>query len=278
MRPNYIIKCHLHPDHINNPAVIRTLSCPADGDFYTMHLALQLAFGWATTHSFDFAVLNPSYSPPTDVMQMVDRLGRQHGVGGGVNPALEPPEYLFRITDPVVRTQFSGIDRMHEGQRQHPHTKEKGADAYKLHQLFEDAKWQGKKLVYTYDFGDNWEHFLTVEGRCDRTRDFQVLSGTGHYVAEDVGSIPGWENLKAAYQARNPTSEQKERRGWFENMSSNGNQRGLAGDRVNLFENKDEINRNLRYENICDYFERHADEHENKSAARLKWLTGKRGC
>lgn len=141
---------------------------------------------------------------------------------------------------------------------------------YRLHQLFDDVRWQGREVVYTYDFGDNWEHFLTVEGRCDPTGDFQVLSGVVHPVAEDVGSKTGWEDLKAAYRAPNSTSEQRERRGWFENMASNGDPRGLAGDRVNLFENMDEINRNMRSENMQEYFERHAYEHEKRDMERLE--------
>lgn len=259
-RPNYIIKFHLHPGHIKEPPVIRTLSCPADAKFYTLHLALQLAFGWATTHSFDFAVVNPGYSQPTGLLQMIEKLRSLHVEGGGANPASEPPEYLIRILDPVDQTVTSGIDRMHEGQRRHPHTKEKDAVEYELYQLLDNVKWQGKKIVYTYDFGDNWEHFLTVEGRCDPTDDFQVLSGVGHYVAEDVGGAMGWEDLKAAYRAHVPTSAQEERREWFENIARNGDPQGLGGDRVYLFENKDEINRIMRLDNILDYFERYAYE------------------
>src|SRR5689334_1351398 len=59
VRPNYIIEFHLAPAQITNPPVTRTLSCPAHVVFYVLHLALQTAFGWATTHSFDFAVMDP---------------------------------------------------------------------------------------------------------------------------------------------------------------------------------------------------------------------------
>ncbi|KAK4116597.1 hypothetical protein N656DRAFT_701743 [Canariomyces notabilis] len=48
-RPNYIIQFHLHPEHIDNPSVIRTLSCPANATFYQLHQALQAAFGWASS-------------------------------------------------------------------------------------------------------------------------------------------------------------------------------------------------------------------------------------
>ncbi|KAK7734249.1 hypothetical protein SLS53_007897 [Cytospora paraplurivora] len=272
-RPNYIIKFHLHPEQIKEPPVIRTLSCPADADFYELHASLQLAFGWAAIHSFDFAVVNPSYSPPTDMMQII-QFQRMQAMNGGNNPASTAPEYLFRITDPVPRTQFSGIDRMHEGGRRHPQTQEKKADEYKLYQLLDNAKWEGKKIVYTYDFGDNWEHFLTVEGRSDATGEFEVLSGTGHYVAEDVGSYTGWEELKAAYRARDLTSEQKEKRSWFEKMAANCDPRGLTGNRVSLFENRDEINWNMRSDHIEDYFEKHRQQHAGRRLERINWLIG----
>ncbi|KAK0708495.1 mynd domain-containing protein, partial [Lasiosphaeris hirsuta] len=59
-RQNYIIEFHLRLSDIVNLPVVCTLSCPADAPFYTLNLALQVAFGWATTHSFDFAVMNPN--------------------------------------------------------------------------------------------------------------------------------------------------------------------------------------------------------------------------
>lgn len=109
-----------------------------------------------------------------------------------------------------------------------------------------------KPLIYTYDFGDNWEHLITVTGRSPPTDDFSCLSGTGHYVAEDAGAFRGWEELKAAYQTNNPTREQKEKRRWFERQASNADPKGLAGDRVNFFDLA-ECNKNLK--NMWDRFE-----------------------
>ncbi|KAK3375625.1 hypothetical protein B0T24DRAFT_488424, partial [Lasiosphaeria ovina] len=60
-RRNYIVRIQLAPDDIVDPPVERTVSCPADAPFYALHLALQIIFGWATTHSFDFAVRDPAY-------------------------------------------------------------------------------------------------------------------------------------------------------------------------------------------------------------------------
>ncbi|KAH8743584.1 hypothetical protein F5883DRAFT_440820 [Diaporthe sp. PMI_573] len=159
---------------------------------------------------------------------------------------------------------------MHERRRRHVNTPEKKADKYKLFQLLDDPQYQGREIVYTYDFGDNWEHYLTVTGRAEPTRDFVCLDGLGHYVAEGSGSTPGWEQVKAAYRATHPSLEQKERRFWFENQASNCDPMGLAGDRVNVWD-RDQINRDLV--NVFDRFERMADMNET-NLERIRNATG----
>lgn len=257
-----VIKFHLAPDEITDPPVYRTISCPADASLYMTHMALQLAFGWATTHSFDFAVANPDWTKLDDIMGFMAFIhqGMQVDRNGGMQLASAPRQSLFRVTDVDNYSPFSGVDRMHEGRRRHPNTPEKKADKYHLHQLLDDPKWQGKKMLYTYDFGDMWEHDMTVQGRAKATRDFQVLDGSGHPVAEDAGGVMGWEELKAAYRTANPTSEQKETREWFEERASNGDPRGLAGDRVNFFD-KEAVNKMLS-ENLFGHFNSLSDRND----------------
>jgi hypothetical protein len=96
-----------------------------------------------------------------------------------------------------------------------------------------------------YDFGDNWEHQLTIEGRAEATDGFHVLSGTGHPVAEDVGGVRGWKELKAAFRASQSTEEQRERCEWFINHASNGTLEGLAGDLIHAWD-MDDVNRQIK--------------------------------
>ncbi|KAI0473506.1 MM3350-like domain-containing protein [Xylariaceae sp. FL0804] len=256
-RPNYIIRFELDPDEVSDPPVSRTLSCPADATFHQLHAALQAAFGWASTHSFDFAVPNPDYEPPGDIRDFMAQQMMLHSGGGRDNPA-RPQEYLFRVVDPASGTDFNpfsggGIDRVHEGRRSHPHTPEKKADRYKLWQLLDNAEYKDHPIIYTYDFGDNWEHHLTVTGRADASDAdpataaglFACLDGTGHPVAEDVGGTRGWEDLKEAYRAARPTEDQRERREWFEVQASNADPRGLAGGRASEWD-RDGVERKLR--------------------------------
>ncbi|PHH91991.1 hypothetical protein CDD83_9438 [Cordyceps sp. RAO-2017] len=258
VRPNYIVKFHLAPAEITGPAVTRTLSCPANAVFYMLHMALQTAFGWATTHSFDFAVLDPDYREPDNIMDVMSRqMAARHPSGMGLS-ASAPREYMFRVVDPVEQTVFSGIDRMHEGIRCHPRTAEKKADSYKLWQLFDDEQYQDHQILYTYDFGDNWEHHLTVMGRANPTTSFVCLDGSGHGVAEDCAGVNGWQELKAAYRAKKPSEKQLERRRWLETQASNADPRGLAGDRVHAWD-RDKVNRDLDSEKMFDRFERMGD-------------------
>ncbi|KAK4165552.1 hypothetical protein QBC43DRAFT_208158 [Cladorrhinum sp. PSN259] len=275
IRPNYIIKFHLFPSEITDPPVIRTLSCPSNATFYMLHMALQTAFGWSSYHSFDFTVGDPSYARADSIAAEVRRLlSRQKSspldITKQMNPADSSREYLLRVTDPVrafgQAPQGSaatyGIDQMHEGQRRHPRTVEKDSQDTKLWQVLDGDKYrgEGKTMIYTYGFGDNWEHVMTIEGRGTKpTRDFVCLSGEGHGVAEDVGSAAGWEALKKAYRAAKPTEEQKEKMAWYESEASNGDVKGLAGERVNFFD-LEKVNKMLVSETMFERFERMADE------------------
>jgi hypothetical protein len=85
--------------------VERTLSCPAGAPFYALHLALQTAFGWATIHSFDFAVKDRAYVPPADLLAYINQVMEVDG-NGGEKPASASREYLLRVVDPVPRGRF----------------------------------------------------------------------------------------------------------------------------------------------------------------------------
>jgi hypothetical protein len=59
----------------------------------------------------------------------------------------------------------------------------------------------GAKAVYTYDFGDSWEHQIVVEKRLapETGRAYPVcLAGERHGPPEDCGGIPGFYNLLEA--------------------------------------------------------------------------------
>jgi hypothetical protein len=93
------------------------------------------------------------------------------------------------------------------------------------------------------------------------TEHFVCLSGTGHPVAEDVGGYQGWNDLKAAYRARQPTEDQRDRRRWYETHTRNGDPEDLAGDRVNVWD-IEQVNRDLV--DMLDRFDRMTKQGERE--------------
>ena len=64
----------------------------------------------------------------------------------------------------------------------------------------------GDHVMYEYDFGDGWEHDITLEGVGPVTGDEpRVCNGCGACPPEDVGGIPGFEEfLRALANSQHP--------------------------------------------------------------------------
>jgi len=78
----------------------------------------------------------------------------------------------------------------------------------RLHQVLSRV---GAKAVYTYDFGDGWEHGIVVEKRLPVDPNLAYPACTGGRRAcppEDCGGIPGFYELLNAI--RNPNHENRE--------------------------------------------------------------------
>jgi hypothetical protein len=55
-----------------------------------------------------------------------------------------------------------------------------------------------KRMIYTYDFGDNWQHTILIEAVAagDPTTIYpRFIEGANRAPPEDVGGIPGFENF-----------------------------------------------------------------------------------
>ena len=53
-----------------------------------------------------------------------------------------------------------------------------------------------KKIIYTYDYGDDWSHEITVQGIVsDYDKNYPLcIMAEGNRPPEDVGGIPGYED------------------------------------------------------------------------------------
>ncbi|KAG8625716.1 hypothetical protein KVT40_006117 [Elsinoe batatas] len=215
-RQNYVLKVDLHPRHITNPRISRTLSCPAASTFAKLHTALIVAFGWSNTHLYDFAIY----------AQNIEQ-GRENRLSG--------PQPIYKITDPASEEDTFEMPGM-------PPSKD--SSRMKLFQVLDNATTKAQPFTYEYDFGDGWEHVITCTGRAPTTDHFVCLDGEGHGCAEDVGGWHSWLGLREAYDAPNPDRDQKERRKWFERFASNGDPEGLRGE-LKWRWDKENINRVL---------------------------------
>lgn len=73
-----------------------------------------------------------------------------------------------------------------------------------------------KKLLYVYDFGDNWVHEITLESISEENpSNAYCISGKGSCPPEDCGGIYGYENLKQVFQTMPESEEAKEFREWL---------------------------------------------------------------
>ena len=64
--------------------------------------------------------------------------------------------------------------------------------------LLQIAAEKGSSFLYTYDFGDDWQHEITVEAvepRVDASAHVRCTGGARACPPEDCGGIPGYEDL-----------------------------------------------------------------------------------
>ena len=100
-----------------------------------------------------------------------------------------------------------------------------------LYDLFEDSG----SCIYSYDFGDNWEHVVTVEERKQKggSTNFTLLEKDGERPPEDVGGEGGFEEfMRIMNDPDDPEYENMKR--WAEVTRAKE-------------ESVEEINRNLRW-------------------------------
>lgn len=205
-----------------DPPIHRTLSCPSTATFEDLHRALQVAFSWANTHTYDFKIKDPaveaawaakqaSQSKGDSLLEHILRCDPRNDDGS------KNKQNLLRIVEdkPFGNNAVRKVDAMHDNMRFSAKTPQKKGSKIRLFHVLDDPKYQGKPFEYEYDFGDSWLHDITRLGREDATTSFECVNGEGHGCAEDVGSDPGWAALKAAFWAPQPDEEQKEKMRWY---------------------------------------------------------------
>jgi len=110
------------------------------------------------------------------------------------------------------------IDGQHYGMSLDEYPIDKPAKLDKDHRLSDVLGKNVKTFIYTYDFGDDWRHLVTVEQILKPDPELntwpQCLEGQNACPPEDVGGVPGYMDFLEA--VLDPTHEQhKAMRKWF---------------------------------------------------------------
>lgn len=133
-----------------NPVITRTLSVPKNTTFHKFHQAIQIAFGWACCHLYQFDVLEPRQS---NIRRMYQKTLMT------LEEAPELDEWSEREAEKSTRVT--------------------------LQRVWDDPQYAGSSMEYLYDFGDNWEHVIEKIGTETGNGKIKCVAGKGHGAAED---------------------------------------------------------------------------------------------
>ena len=165
----------------SEPLIWRRMIIPAGATFYRFYDAIQRSMGWlgaALTeyHPYEFDLSEENLIITNDLEAIED------------NKLLKAryKKYGKKILDP-----FGEIERQLK-------RTVKGPSSVKIDTYIEKYD----QIKYTYDFGDNWQHLITLEAVLD---DYPfgypaLLSGQGDCPPEDVGGWTGYEEFLKVYK------------------------------------------------------------------------------
>jgi hypothetical protein len=101
----------------------------------------------------------------------------------------------------VIRGQRHGVPEPDED-----HIVSRKTEDGRKHTLSEFVSGENFRFAYNYDFGDNWEHVLVVEESIPQQEGVRYplcLDGASACPPEDIGGIPGYEDLLEAIKNPN---------------------------------------------------------------------------
>lgn len=80
-------------------------------------------------------------------------------------------------------------------------------------------KEKGDRMMFEYDFGDNWRHDVWLKGIRPYEKDekprIELVKGEGACPPEDCGGVPGYERLLELAKKKRKSAEEKEELEWY---------------------------------------------------------------
>ncbi len=167
---NYQLKIRLE---LKNYDIWRRVLIPSQCTFQQLHRVIQTTFGWLDYHLHEFCVVDdseemdstcPLYTYPPKI-RIVD------GKDPEISFYLEPDRYEVKYdTNTSLKDIFKNTD----------------------------------KCLYSYDFGDNWKHVVTLEKIVENSNRFPLLlERNGKRPPEDVGGEGGFEEYMQIFTDKN---------------------------------------------------------------------------
>ena len=148
----------------SKPPIWRKIKLSEDTTFEDLHYIIQESFGWENSHLAEF-------TPK----------------GFGSYPVISVSSIGFF---------FDNHDDDTSDPKTFPMGDKYDAEDIKLKDYFKKPK---QKMVYIYDFGDNWTHIIELVEITDEKQDYPVcVSGKGSNLTEDCGGIWGFYNMVEA--------------------------------------------------------------------------------
>ncbi len=157
----------------SNPPIWRKIKVDENTSFEHFHYINQATFGWDNSHPFVF-------SPK----------------GYGSYPKINSDYYGGFLPDGV---EISDAETFPQGEIY-------DAGEIKLKDYFKKPK---QKIVYIYDFGDDWTHIIELVKITDEKLEHPVcVSGKGSNLMDDSGGIWGFYNMvEAVNDPKHPNHE-----------------------------------------------------------------------
>ena len=119
--------------------------------------------------------------------------------------------HLYEFVDTLFRPKYRVVESSH-----FEFCEERDVQNAEEVLVSEYLKSIGDKCVYTYDFGDSWEHDVVLESvENDSRSEPECISGKGLCPPENCGGIYGYERLKAIAAADDLTPEDEEMFEWY---------------------------------------------------------------
>lgn len=162
-RKSYVLDIRLD---IEGHDIHRVVEVPALLTFSDLHRVIKTTFGWFDYHCHCFDVMHDDYDPDESEM---------NGPGHSYNTRL----YIYDSDDRNALDFLDTVNYEVIGDRR-----------IMLDEVFEEDDW----CLYTYDFGDNWEHIITVKERkaMGGVKRAVMLERQGERPPEDVGGEYGY--------------------------------------------------------------------------------------